>query len=122
MCMMLQIHLIGGYQIWTQPFLSMVENSLEIWLPDNKLMHAKISIPVPKMGTLRLPIVRLVWRSIYVCILTFVAILAPFFNDIVGKHSCILSNVYYSMHVCCTQQSKMHPLTESMYCTSSTLY
>ncbi len=34
--------------------------------------------------TIQLPIIRVVWRCAYVCVITFIAILAPFFNDIVG--------------------------------------
>lgn len=78
------IHLIGGYQIWTQPFLCMVENSLDKYFPNSKILQSGINIPIPRMGTLQLPVVRLIWRSVYVCIATFIAILAPFFNDIVG--------------------------------------
>ena len=89
---MLQIHLIGGYQIWTQPFLCMVENSLDKYFPNSKILQSGINIPIPRMGTLQLPVVRLIWRSVYVCIATFIAILAPFFNDIVGKHHCMQSN------------------------------
>lgn len=93
--MVLQIHLVGGYQIWTQPFICMLENLLATQFPETKILQANLKIPVPKIGNLQLPIVQLVWRSIYVCIATFIAILAPFFNDIVGKPHCMRTNVRF---------------------------
>ena len=63
----------------------MVENNLDHYFPNSKFLTAGVNVPVPKVGTLQLPIFRVVWRTIYVCIATFIAILAPFFNDIVGE-------------------------------------
>ncbi|KAK9800265.1 hypothetical protein WJX73_010088 [Symbiochloris irregularis] len=78
------LHLIGGYQVWTQPFLALVEDSVNKWFPNVKFLTSAINVPLPGMGNVQISLFRLVWRSVYVCIVTFIALLAPFFNDIVG--------------------------------------
>ena len=79
------IHLIGGYQVWTQPFLMACEAKLESTFPESKFLKAGFNMPAGRNKVWRIKYYILVWRSIYVVFTTIVAILAPFFNDIVGE-------------------------------------
>lgn len=51
-----------------------------------RFLQAGISFRLPGVGTVQLSVFRLVWRTIYVCLATLIACLAPFFNDIVGTY------------------------------------
>lgn len=57
-------------------------NALALHL--RRFLTSSINLPIPGMGNVQISAFRLVWRTIYVCIVTFIALLAPFFNDIVG--------------------------------------
>eukprot|EP00891_Asterochloris_glomerata_P008476 jgi/Astpho2/8476/fgenesh1_pm.00125_%23_3_t len=60
------IHLIGAYQVWTQP------------------LYGALPVKIPGVGIMRLNAFRLCWRTVYVCVVTCIAALIPFFNDVVG--------------------------------------
>ena len=81
------IHLIGGYQVWTQPFLMAVESKLESLFPNSAILKAGFNMPAGRNKVWHVRYYILVWRSIYVVFTTIIAILAPFFNDIVGAFS-----------------------------------
>ena len=78
------IHLIGGYQVWTQPFLMAVESKFESLFPNSKILQAGFNMPAGRNKVWHIRYYILVWRSCYVVFTTIIAILAPFFNDIVG--------------------------------------
>lgn len=67
---MVIIHMIPAYQVYSQPFLAFVEYHYNNW------SHA----PPFFRGI----VFRLVARTAFVCFITFVGICLPFFGDIVG--------------------------------------
>ncbi|KAL3638507.1 arginine/alanine aminopeptidase [Castilleja foliolosa] len=78
------IHLIGAYQVFCQPLFMFVENwSRQKW-KGNKLINAERSVVIPFFGVFELSLFRLFWRTIYVICTTILAMLFPFFNNIVG--------------------------------------
>ena len=81
------IHLIGGYQVWTQPFLMAVESKVEQLFPNSRFLKAGFNVPAGRNKVWHVRYYILVWRSMYVVFTTIIAILAPFFNDIVGAHT-----------------------------------
>ncbi|PSC75625.1 transmembrane amino acid transporter [Micractinium conductrix] len=68
---MVLIHMVPAYQVFSQPVFAAVERSL-------RHKHSWM------LGTKRRWTFRLVWRSIYVVLVCFVAIALPFFSDFVG--------------------------------------
>ncbi|KAK4770958.1 hypothetical protein SAY87_031490 [Trapa incisa] len=73
------IHLIGAYQVFAQPFFGFVEKrSSERW-PDSDFINREIYL-----GTYSFNMFRFTWRTVYVIITTLVAMIFPFFNDILG--------------------------------------
>lgn len=80
------IHLVGAYQVYCQPLFAFVENTATKYFPESKFINHNIEIPIPFGGykPYKLNLFRLVWRSLFVCMTTVVAMLMPFFNDVVG--------------------------------------
>ncbi|KAL2324300.1 hypothetical protein Fmac_023358 [Flemingia macrophylla] len=78
------IHLIGAYQVFSQPIYMLVEGwSAKRW-PENKFMTKEYHVGIPMIGTYRLNAFRVIWRTLYVILTSGLAILLPFFNSIVG--------------------------------------
>ncbi|XP_012835328.1 PREDICTED: amino acid permease 6-like [Erythranthe guttata] len=71
------IHLIGAYQVLSQPIFGVVEDWIKEKRPKNKFLTGEYSI-------FKLSLFRLTWRTSYVIFTTTLAMLFPFFNDFVG--------------------------------------
>ncbi|KAG9132541.1 hypothetical protein Leryth_008463 [Lithospermum erythrorhizon] len=70
------IHIVGAYQVYVQPLYGFVEDwSSKKW-PNSKFINGN--------GTSWFNPFRLVWRTAYVILLTVIAMMFPFFNDIMG--------------------------------------
>lgn len=78
------IHLVGAYQVFAQPFFAFFEESMLGFFPNSALLRKTWFIPIPRYGLLPLSPFRLVWRSVFVVFTTLVAMILPFFNDILG--------------------------------------
>ncbi|KAL8543274.1 hypothetical protein ACS0TY_003988 [Phlomoides rotata] len=63
-------------QVYCQPLFAFVEKS--------DFVTAEYDIPVPFYGVYQLNFFRLVWRTCFVIFTTLIAMLLPFFNDVVG--------------------------------------
>lgn len=73
------IHLLGAYQVLAQPFFGFVESWARKKWPQNKLVTKEFSLCGIDINMLRL-----VWRTMYVIVMTIIAMIFPFFNDFVG--------------------------------------
>lgn len=73
------IHLVGAYQVFSQPLFAFIENTMLEKFPTNKFIAKEM-----KIGSYKLSMFRVLWRSGYVASTTFISMLLPFFNDIVG--------------------------------------
>ncbi|KAH1122650.1 hypothetical protein J1N35_005810 [Gossypium stocksii] len=78
------IHLVGAYQVFCQPLFAFVEKWCAQKWPNCNFVTAEYEIPTPFGGAYELNLFRLVWRTIFVAITTLIAMLMPFFNDVVG--------------------------------------
>jgi amino acid permease len=83
------LHLIGGYQVYLQPTFMAFERMISSKYPNNLWMRKEWVAYVPHRGhshatRISLSPFRLIWRSILVIIVTIIALLLPFFNDILG--------------------------------------
>ena len=74
---MVIIHLVAAYQVWSQPHFALVEEWVEHRLckdvQNRSLRYLTRGLPL-----------RLVYRSFYVVVVTFLAVLLPFFQSILG--------------------------------------
>ncbi|KAH0877065.1 hypothetical protein HID58_064459 [Brassica napus] len=78
------LHLIAAYQVFAQPIFQLVENKCNKAWPENNFINKEHSINIPFLGKWRINFFRLVWRTAYVILTTFVAVIFPFFNSILG--------------------------------------
>lgn len=75
------IHLVGAYQVFSQPIFAFVEREAsERWPKINK----EFQIRVLGFSPYNLNLFRLVWRTVFVVLTTVISMLLPFFNDVVG--------------------------------------
>ncbi|XP_027162617.1 amino acid permease 4-like isoform X1 [Coffea eugenioides] len=78
------IHLVGAYQVYCQPFFAFVEKwSAQRW-SNSDFVTAEYDIPIPFYGVYQLNFFRLSWRTAFVIVTSIIAMLMPFFNDVVG--------------------------------------
>ncbi|WVZ53724.1 hypothetical protein U9M48_004629 [Paspalum notatum var. saurae] len=74
------VHLVGAYQVFCQPIFAFVEKWAAAAWPDSAFMAREIGLG-PR---LRISVFRLAWRTAFVGLTTVVAMLLPFFGDVVG--------------------------------------
>ncbi|CAO2815597.1 unnamed protein product [Amaranthus hypochondriacus] len=79
------IHLIGAYQVYCQPVFSFVEKWTAQKRSRSKFITEEYGINIPIIGGVYdFNFFRVIWRTIFVILITLVAMLLPFFNDVVG--------------------------------------
>uniref|UniRef100_A0A803MV41 Amino acid transporter transmembrane domain-containing protein n=1 Tax=Chenopodium quinoa TaxID=63459 RepID=A0A803MV41_CHEQI len=79
------VHLVGAYQVFTQPVFSFVETWSKKHWPENKFITRDHPIEIPfGNGIYYFNWFRLVWRTSYVIVTAILAMLFPFFNDFLG--------------------------------------
>ncbi|KAJ9674121.1 hypothetical protein PVL29_023585 [Vitis rotundifolia] len=78
------IHLIGAYQVFCQPVFGFVEKWCNKRWPESKFITTERCIDVPLYGIYYLNLFRLVWRTVYVIVTAVIAMIFPFFNDVMG--------------------------------------
>ncbi|KAG9134065.1 hypothetical protein Leryth_004754 [Lithospermum erythrorhizon] len=78
------IHLIGAYQVFSQPLYKFVEDCCRKKWPNSKFINGEKSINLPWGGIFSFSLLRLVWRTSYVIMTTIISMMFPIFNDICG--------------------------------------
>ncbi|KAK7840949.1 amino acid permease 2 [Quercus suber] len=78
------IHLVGAYQVFCQPIFAFVEKKAAKKWPESGFITKEFPIPIPGLGSFKLNLFRLVWRTMFVMLTTIISMLLPFFNDVVG--------------------------------------
>ncbi|CAA0814045.1 Probable amino acid permease 7 [Striga hermonthica] len=74
------LHLIGGYQVFSQPLYASIEKSFVEKFPNNRFVHYNLK----EATVFRLNPMRMCLRTTYVAFTTGFAILFPYFNQVVG--------------------------------------
>ncbi|KAJ7299463.1 hypothetical protein O6H91_Y227200 [Diphasiastrum complanatum] len=78
------VHLVGAYQVFSQPIFAVVESWIGKRWPRSRFIHNTHVMNMAFFGRLHMNLFRLVWRTAFVLTTTLFAMLFPFFNDIVG--------------------------------------
>ncbi|KAJ6835619.1 amino acid permease 1-like [Iris pallida] len=78
------VHLLGAYQVFSQPIFAAVEDLFIARYPNQQLFTQEHKVVDSKNFKFSVNIFRLGWRSAFVAVSTVLAILLPFFNDILG--------------------------------------
>jgi amino acid permease len=72
-------HLVGAYQVFVQPIFAFVERRANTAWPNSAFIAKEL-----RVGPFALSVFRLTWRSAFVCLTTVIAMLLPFFGNVVG--------------------------------------
>ncbi|XP_020587748.1 amino acid permease 8-like [Phalaenopsis equestris] len=78
------VHLLGAYQVFCQPLFAVVEDTVIKKWPNMKMLSSEVTLVNVRSFSVSVNIIRLIWRTIFVVIITMLAIIMPFFNDIMG--------------------------------------
>ncbi|KAL5071244.1 hypothetical protein RYX36_022131 [Vicia faba] len=77
------VHLVGAYQVIVQPIFCVVELSVGQRWSESSFITKEYPIGFSKMK-FNLNLFRLIWRTIFVTIVTVLAMAMPFFNEMLG--------------------------------------
>lgn len=78
------LHLVGGYQVYSQPLFAVIENWIAEKYPDNRFLNKNLTYKFPRLPGFQLNLLRLCFRSIYVVSTTAIAVMFPYFNQAIG--------------------------------------
>ncbi|XP_048330006.2 probable amino acid permease 7 isoform X3 [Ziziphus jujuba] len=78
------LHLVGGYQVYSQPLFTNVENCLAEEFPESRFIKDNYTVRLPLLPAFTLNPLRLSFRTAYVVLTTGIAIVFPYFNQILG--------------------------------------
>ncbi|KAK3009639.1 hypothetical protein RJ639_015178 [Escallonia herrerae] len=78
------LHLIGGYQVFSQPQFAILERWFVQLFPNSGVVNHNHALKLPLLPTLRLNMLRLCLRTAYVASTTGIAIMFPYFNQVVA--------------------------------------
>ncbi|KAL5164568.1 putative amino acid permease 7 [Glycine soja] len=90
------IHLVGAYQVYSQPLFANVENWLRFKFPDSEFVNRTYSLKLPLLPAFPLNFLRLTFRTAYVASTTGIAMIFPYFNQILGVLAGI---IYYPLSI-----------------------
>ncbi|KAJ4725424.1 Amino acid permease [Melia azedarach] len=84
------IHLVGGFQVYSQPVFFNVEKWLCEMFPSSEFLNKEFTLKVPLMPALRLNLLRLCFRTVYVVTATAIAMIFPYFNQVLGTIGAVI--------------------------------
>ncbi|VFQ64387.1 unnamed protein product [Cuscuta campestris] len=112
------VHLVGGYQIYSQPIYAFVENWLAQIVPQTRFVTKSYALKLPSMPVLQLNLARICVRIAYVASTVGVAILFPYFNEVVGILGAVTFwplAIYFPVEMYLVQ-GKIRPWTKKWIC------
>ncbi|KAI9115682.1 hypothetical protein K1719_013351 [Acacia pycnantha] len=78
------LHLIGGYQIFSQTIYSSAEGWASRKFPDSGFVNNFYKLKLPLLPSFKLNILKFVFRTVFVISTTGLGILFPYFNQVLG--------------------------------------
>ncbi|KAL0301027.1 UNVERIFIED_CONTAM: putative amino acid permease 7 [Sesamum radiatum] len=78
------LHLVGGYQVYSQPVFAVADKWFAERLPDSTFVHKHYTLKLPILPALELNVQRVCFRTAYVVSTTAVAMMFPYFNQVLG--------------------------------------
>ncbi|PSR82353.1 Amino acid permease [Actinidia chinensis var. chinensis] len=78
------VHLIGGYQVYSQPLFAYAERWFSGKFPNSGFVNDFYALKLPLLPIFRLNPFRLCFRTIYVISTTVIAMMFPYFNQVLG--------------------------------------
>ncbi|KAJ4725423.1 Amino acid permease [Melia azedarach] len=84
------VHLVGGYQVYSQPVFANVEKWICGKFPHSEFLNHDFTLKVPLLPGFRLNLLRLSFRSVYVVSTTIIAMIFPYFNQVIGAIGAVI--------------------------------
>ncbi|OIW04274.1 hypothetical protein TanjilG_00834 [Lupinus angustifolius] len=78
------VHMVGAYQVYSQPLFANVENWFHFKFPHSEFMNHTYTLKLPLVPAFELNFMRLSFRTTYVASTTVIAMVFPYFNQILG--------------------------------------
>uniref|UniRef100_A0A7N0TZL5 Amino acid transporter transmembrane domain-containing protein n=2 Tax=Kalanchoe fedtschenkoi TaxID=63787 RepID=A0A7N0TZL5_KALFE len=78
------LHLVGGYQVFAQPVFAFAERGMRKKFPNNSFINQVHTLKLPFLFPVQISVLRLCFRTLYVVSTTGVAMLFPYFNQVLG--------------------------------------
>ncbi|KAI3754066.1 hypothetical protein L2E82_26180 [Cichorium intybus] len=78
------LHLVGGYQVFSQPIFALVETWFSERYPESQFVNGFYRLKLPLLTTFHVNLLRLCFRTLYVMTTTGIAMLFPYFNQVLG--------------------------------------
>ncbi|XP_074372829.1 putative amino acid permease 7 [Apium graveolens] len=78
------LHLVGGYQVYSQPQFALAERSFVEKFPDSVLVCKNFPVKLPWLPSFRLNLLRLCFRTAYVALTITIGMIFPYFNQVVA--------------------------------------
>ncbi|KAK6934671.1 Amino acid transporter, transmembrane domain [Dillenia turbinata] len=78
------LHLVGGYQIYSQPVFASIERWFSWKYPESRFVNNYYDFKLPFLPVLELNLLKLCSRTVYVVSTTILAIIFPYFNEVLG--------------------------------------
>ncbi|KAK1581160.1 hypothetical protein Q3G72_003713 [Acer saccharum] len=78
------LHLVGGYQIFSQPVFGFVERWLTRKYPTSGFVNNFYTFKLPSLPPLKINLLRISFRTAYVMSTTAIAMIFPYFNQVLG--------------------------------------
>ncbi|CAL5403262.1 unnamed protein product [Camellia sinensis] len=75
---------ISSFEVYSQPLFAEAERWITKKLPDNEFVNNVYTIKLPMLPVFKLNLLRLCFRTTYVASTTGIALLFPYFNDVLG--------------------------------------
>ncbi|KAF5953916.1 hypothetical protein HYC85_006772 [Camellia sinensis] len=82
--MCVAVHLVGAYQVLSQPLFAMVERWAAEKFPSSGFVNDNFVLKLPLLPAFRSNLFRLCFRTVYVASTTAVAVIFPYFNQVLG--------------------------------------
>ncbi|KAG9448802.1 hypothetical protein H6P81_008767 [Aristolochia fimbriata] len=78
------VHLVGGYQVYSQPVFAVAEKRLSQKYPNSGFVNNIYTLRAPFLPACKLNLLRLCFRTAYVVSTTALAMTFPYFNEVMG--------------------------------------
>ncbi|KAL0406583.1 UNVERIFIED_CONTAM: putative amino acid permease 7 [Sesamum latifolium] len=78
------LHLVGGYQIYSQPLFAVAERQIAKKHPNSRFVNDEYIVKLPLLPRFKLNLLRLCFRTVYVASTTGLALVFPYFNQVLG--------------------------------------
>ncbi|THG17635.1 hypothetical protein TEA_014744 [Camellia sinensis var. sinensis] len=78
------LHLVGGYQVYSQPVFAIAERWFGKKYPNSGFVNNFYNFKLPLLSGFQLNPLRLCFRTFYVISTTVIAVIFPYFNQVLG--------------------------------------